>query len=193
MGGMPDQIRRRFEKYREAPVPWRLGESNRRPLICWVDERRKMLSKAQDAKAFAAVADRMLDGRYYPPDAIDFFGLWMDEDRPIRVGDRILQRARLLPFAAWPVLWAMTEVFTAERTNSTCTLGYVTTRRHFGRGEWRAKLTQTPEGLELEVNSTSGPYSWLFWLAMPIARTLQLRAWRRAFEEFTVLAGSVAG
>lgn len=190
MGGMPEPIRRRFDRYREAPVTWRYGEDNRRPLVCWVDERRKTLVKGHRPQAFAAIADRMLGGRYYPPDALDFFGLWMEEDRPIRVGDRILQRARLLPFAGWPVLWAMTEVFAAERTDSTCTLGYVTTRRHFGRGEWQATLTQTTEGLELEVDSISGPHSWLFWLAMPIARALQLRAWRRAFEEFTALAAS---
>ncbi|HWA83146.1 MAG TPA: DUF1990 family protein [Fimbriimonadaceae bacterium] len=187
MSGMPASIRLRFERYRSAPLTWQVGGENRRPAVCWVDERREVLCDADDGSAFDAVADRMMGGRYYPSDALDFFGDWMDEDRTLRAGDRILQRARLLPFCPWPVLWAMTEVFVAERTVSACTLGYATTERHFGRGIWQARLTRLDGRLELIVTSTSGPYSWLFWLGLPIARYLQLRAWRRAFEEFKTL------
>ncbi|HVT14107.1 MAG TPA: DUF1990 family protein [Fimbriimonadaceae bacterium] len=187
MSGMPGSIRRRFERYRSAPLTWLADGENRRPTVCWVDERREVLCEHDVDFIFEEIAGRMLGGRYYPPDTLDFFGEWMDENRPIRAGDRILQRARVLPFSQWPVLWAMTEVFVAERTPSTCAIGYVTTKRHFGRGIWQASLTKSDRGLELSVSSTSSPYSWLFWIGLPIARRLQLRAWRRAFEEYKSL------
>jgi hypothetical protein len=99
----------------------------------------------------------------------------------------MLQRARLLPFSPRPGLWSMTEVFLAKRTPTTCSLGYVTTRKHFGRGIWQATLSVVEDDLELKVTGFSGPASWQFWLGLPVARYLQMRAWRRAIQEFTKL------
>jgi uncharacterized protein (UPF0548 family) len=129
----------------------------------------------------------MMSGHYYPPDVIECFGPWMDEGRDIRAGDRMLQRARLLPFSRWPGLWSMTEIYVAERTATTSTLGYVTTRRHFGRGIWKAELKREGGELTITVEGFSGPASWQFWLGLPVARYLQRRAWRRAIQEFSTL------
>lgn len=181
---MPPAIRERFEAYKDAPLTWHPTTGGRRPLITWNDSMAKKLGPDPDGHRFAAISARMLGGHYYPPDSIEFFGPWMELGRDIRVGDRILQGARLLPFSRWPVLWAMTEVFAAEKTDEVCTLGYVTTQRHFGRGTWQATLERKDGALELTVRSLSGPQSWLFWVGLPVARYLQLRAWRRAFEEF---------
>jgi|SRR5579862_7034966 len=188
---MTREIRERYERYRSADLTWDPVKGGRRPLICWVDSSFSFLGEDLDGSGFVEVSGRMLGGRYYPPDAIDFFGPWEDEGRELKVGDRILQRARLFPFSNWPVLWAMTEVFVAERTSTTCHIGYVTTRRHFGRGLWQARLSRTEEGLELEVESISGPQSWLFWVGLPLGRYLQQRAWRRAILEFArIVEGS---
>ncbi|MFI5384879.1 MAG: DUF1990 family protein [Fimbriimonadales bacterium] len=181
---MPPAIRKRFEKCSSAPLTWRQDQEVRPARFFWVESQHEDLGPDPDGKRFREISKRMLSGRYYPPDALEFFGIWMDENREIRVGDRVLQRARLIPFLPRPALWAMTEVFIADRTDTTCTIGYLTTARHFGRGIWKATLTLDAGRLMLALDSQSGPQSWLFWLGLPVARFLQHRAWRRAFEEF---------
>jgi hypothetical protein len=181
---MTPSIRQRYEKYRLSELSWRLVEGGKLPLVAWKDHLSEDLGEDPDGNRFAEISKRMLDGRYYPPDTLEFFGPWMDEGREIRVGDRILQRARLLPFSSWPVLWAMTEVFTAERTATMTTLGYLTTKNHFGKGRWQATLERDGTRLRLTVDAISGPGSLLFWVGLPVARWLQMRAWRRAFETF---------
>lgn len=181
---IPDSIRPRFERYRTARLTWDPVKGGKKPIVSWNDH---LVSDVGPEENFDGIAGRMLDGHYYPPDVIDAFGPWMDEDREVAPGDRMLQRARLIPFLAWPVVWSITEVFVAERTEDRCSLGYVTTEKHHGRGIWRADLRKREGRLELQVTGISGPQSWLFWLGLPIARALQKRAWRRAIEEFRTL------
>jgi hypothetical protein len=126
----------------------------------------------------------MLEGDFYPADVLSFHGRFRLEGRRWRVGDRLVQRARLIPWLDWPVLWSVAEVFIAEKSSNECTIGYVTTNRHFGRGIWRAILTRRGDRLFLKIKSTAGPGSWQFWLGLPFARYLQLRARRRAIEDF---------
>lgn len=83
----------------------------------------------------------------------------------------------------------MTEVFVAEQTRDTCTLGYVTTERHFGRGKWQATLTLSNGALTLHVRATAGPGSIWFWIGLPVARHLMVRARIRAVKEFRGVAG----
>lgn len=63
-------------------------------------------------------------------------------------------------------------------------IGYVTTTRHHARGAWSAELRLREGALSIQVQSTASPRSALFWLGLPLARWLQLRARRRALEEF---------
>lgn len=191
MGEWPKDARRRYESYRHSPLSWDPLKGGKRPLVAWNDDHTYDLGRDPGGQRFQTVSKRMLSGDYYPPDAISSFGPWIDEDREIRVGDRNLQRARVLPFSAWPVLWSMTEIFVAERTETTCILGYVTTKKHFGRGIWHAELSRRGDALEMHVTGFSGPASWQFWLGLPVARWLQKRAWRRAIEEFRVLGVGV--
>jgi hypothetical protein len=182
---MSPKIRRRYEAYLSAPITWDPVRGGRKSWAFREEVVVEDVGPDSDGERFAKIGRRMLTGLYYPPDVMDAFGLWDDESREMRIGDRILQRARLLPFSRWPVLWAMTEVFIAEMTESTCILGYVTTRRHFGRGLWKSTLRREQGRLSLTVESTSGPGSWLFWLGLPFARLLQRRAWSRAAEKFS--------
>jgi hypothetical protein len=184
---MPPEARRRFDAFASAELTWHPVRGGDVPLVVWRDRLEKDLGPDAGGERFEAIAQRMLGGRYYPPDVLEFFGLWLEEEREIRAGDRMLQRARLVPWLRRPVVWAMTEAFVAERGPDACTIGYVTTRRHFGRGIWQATLTRREGRLTLLVESTAGPGSWLFWLGLPYARFLQLRARRRAVEEFRKL------
>ena len=93
----------------------------------------------------------------------------------------------IVPFLCLLSAWAMTEVFVAERSDSACTLGYVTTEKHFGVGKWQSTVVRERDELKITVKSISAPRSWLFWVGLPIARYLQKRAWRRAIEEFRAI------
>jgi len=100
----------------------------------------------------------------------------------------VLQKAPLFGKLGILYVWSMVEIFVAERTEDHCRIGYVTSAMHHGRGIWRAELAWKEGRLSLRVKSTASPQSWLFWLGLPVARYLQLRARRRAIEEFEKLA-----
>lgn len=185
---MSPEVRRRFDEYSRGKTTWDPVAGGHLPLVSWTDHMTTNIGSAVTEEAFDRLCHRMLSGHYYPPDAIECFGLWEEERREIRAGDRMLQRARIIPWLASIGLWSMTEVFVAERTATRCELGYVTTERHFGRGIWRAVLERAEGEVELSVEGTAGPASLWFWLGLPVARMLQRRAWRRAIEEFVQLA-----
>jgi hypothetical protein len=171
------------ERAESAPRTWDPIHGGRRGPILWDDDAEYHLGTDPTGDRFEAVARRMLGGDYYPPDAVRFWGKFRDEKRPLRVGDRILQGAPLFLSAGGPLLRSVAEVFVAERTEYTCEIGYVTTTMHFGRGIWRARLRRESDALFLRVTSTAMPGSLLFWLGLPIARSMQLRARRRAVED----------
>ncbi len=152
--------------------------------MCFEDELVEELGADPNGARFNAIAMKMLNGHYYPKDAVQVFGLFQEEQRLIQSGDRLLQRAPLLPFYDGLVAWSMVEIFVAERSETTCSIGYVTTQQHHARGIWRADLVLENGSLKLTVKSTACPRSFLFWLGLPFARFLQLRARRRAVEEF---------
>jgi len=181
------KARERLELWRNTPLTWDPVKGGKHPLVCWDDEKTYELGSDPEGTRFTAIRNRMMTGHYYPPDVLEFFGDWIEEQRELRPGDRVLQRARLFGPFPNPCLWAMTEIFVAEADVDTCSIGYVTTKHHFGRGIWRATLTR-PEGrLSLTVRSTAGPGSFWFWIGLPIGRALMLRARRRAVEAFRSL------
>lgn len=177
-------IERRFRDGLKAPLSWHRTEGGKRSFVCFEDELVEDLGPDADGSRFNMIAERMLSGRYYPGDAVQFYGLFQDENRHLRPGDRIQQRAPILPFWDGLVAWSMAELFVAEKTGSKCSIGYVTTQKHHARGIWRADLVLADGQLTLTVKSTAFPNSFLYWLGIPVARYLQLRARRRAIEEF---------
>lgn len=176
----------------EAPLNWPLPdehvsvlpEPDGLPWLVFRDEAVYELGSDSTGARFAAIADRMLGGRYYPPDAVSVYGRFVEESRPIRRGDRLAQYAPLLGKWGGPVAWSSVEIFAACREAGECQLGYVTTKLHHGRGIWLAELSLQEQRLSLRVRSIACPHSWLFWLGLPVARYLQVRARRRAVEVF---------
>lgn len=122
----------------------------------------------------------MLSGDYYPPSAVRFTGDFRDEKRNLRAGDRILQYAPLFgPFG----LWSSAEITVAELTaGQRCEIGYVTTKFHHGRGEWRAILDRDPDSgsLSLTIRGTVRPGSWLFWSFLPVHAKARMATRNRA-------------
>jgi hypothetical protein len=180
---MDSDIRHRFDTLKSAPLTWHPVKGGKRSWLCFEDSLTEDVGP-DSAAGFDAIATRMLDGRYYPPDAIQYYCDAIEEGRSLRAGDRVLQRAPILPFLPSMGVWSMVEIFVAERSVDRCHLGYVTTANHHGRGIWEAELTRIGGRLSLKVTSTTSPQSWLYWIGLPLARYLQLRARRRAIEEF---------
>jgi hypothetical protein len=178
---MDYQTKMRFEAMRNAPLTWDPTRGGKKAFVCFNDSVTVDISDPFDLAAFDQIADRMMAGSYYPPDAVEFFGEYQDKGRNICVGDRILQRA---PLIAGLHAWSMVEIYAAERKETFCQIGYVTTKCHHGKGIWTATLHEKEGRLELLVESVASPRSFLFWTGLPFARFLQLRTRRRAIEEF---------
>ena len=173
------------EKAENATLTWDPVKGGKRAWVCFDDFKVYDLGPDADGHRFAEIAKRMMSGNYYPPDAVVFGGRFRKEGRELRAGDRVVQQAPLFGKLGGPLMPSSAEIYVAEREGDRCMIGYVTTSTHFGRGIWLAELIRSDGRLQLTVQSTASPRSWLFWVGLPYARFLQLRARRRAVEEFS--------
>lgn len=176
-----------FEKWEHAPLSWQPDNLGRVGPVSWNDHLHEELGFDPDGFLFCALADRVMHGRYYPPDVIEFFGRWQDEGRKIRKGERILQIAHLPLGIRLPV---MTEIYIAVDKEDYCEIGYVTTKHHFGKGRWHLVAQRQDGRVTIDVDANSGPGSFWFWVGLPIARWFQMKAWRKAIESYSLEASS---
>lgn len=167
-----------------APLAWNPITGGKRAWVCFEDDKTFDLGPDPSGERFQEITGRILSGNYYPPDAVQFWGRFTEENRTLQKGDRILQAAPLFCKRGGPLMYSSAEIYVADLTSSTCKIGYVTTKLHFGRGIWTAELTRKDNQLNLRVWSTASPNRFLFWLGLPYARYLQLRARSRAVQEF---------
>lgn len=170
-----------------ASLTWHLGSGGKRAWVCFEDDKTYDLGPDEDGERFAAISQRMLHGNYYPEDTVTFSGRFRAENRVLHDGDRVVQKAPVFGRFGGPKATAVVEISVAEETETSTQLGYVTTEIHFGRGIWQANLTRADGRLALRVFSTVCPNSVWYWIGLPYARYLQLRARRRAVEEFLKL------
>jgi len=179
-----------LELAEQARLTWDPVEAGKRAWICFDDDNRYDLGPDASGNRFLEIARRMMNGHYYPEDAIRMRGRYLEQGRGLRPGDRILQEAPLFGKLGGPVLRSAVEMYVAELTSDMCRIGYVTTAFHYGRGVWSAELQRKDHHLWLTVKSVASPKSWLFWLGLPLARWLQVRARRRAVQEFIATTAS---
>ena len=172
------------KKAANSPTNWHPTEGGRRAWICFEDDKTYDLGQDPTGARFKKISKMMLSGNYYPRDVIRLSGNFKTENREMQIGDRLFQKAPLLLRLGGPWLKSAVEIYVASQTPNECEIGYVTTQMHHGRGIWNAILTHENNRLTLRVKSTASPNSPLFWLGLPLARTMQLRARRRAVEEF---------
>lgn len=181
---MVDRREKLLAKAESAALSWDPVTGGRRTWLVFDDEETFDLGPDPTGSRLEAISERILTGHYYPPDAVRVFGRFALQHRPIQVGDRLVQQAPL--FGKWcgPLMASSVEIIEANATENECHFGYVTTEFHLGRGIWQAALSRQNGRLSLLVKSTAMPGSFLFWLGLPVARYLQLRARRRAVEVF---------
>ena len=165
----------------DYPLSWHPQTGGNASPITFRDDITVSLGPDPTGKRLKAIAAKILSGNYYPPDAVKF----KPSELPLRPGTRILQNAPIIPGLAWPSATSIVEIFVADQTEDSLHVGYVTSTRHHGRGIWQARITRLKDhNLQIRVWSTAMPNSFLFWIGLPYARFLQLRARRRAIEEF---------
>jgi uncharacterized protein (UPF0548 family) len=141
-------------------------------------------------EAFARIREALLGYRFYPDHVLLRRTQFEDEGRPVRVGDRLGLGLLVpnLPGLAPFMLPAIVEVDLVEVGAERCALGYVTTRRHYGRGAWRAEVARDGDRLLLTVTCHVRPSRWFVWCGLPIYRCFQLAAFRAGADRLRSLA-----
>jgi hypothetical protein len=143
----------------------------------FVDEHRQVLGP-WSPEAFARLKSALLGYRFYPGSVMLRRTQFEDEGRLVRVGDRLGLGLLLPNLPGLPPfqLPAIVEVDVVETTEDSVRLGYVTTRRHYGRGHWSAEVRREGEQLVLAVNCHVRPSRWYVRLGQPVYRRFQLAA-----------------
>jgi len=145
---------------------------------------------AWSPEAFARIKTALLGYRFYPEQVMIRRTQFEDEGRAVRVGDRLGLGLFVpnLPGLAPVMLPAVVEVDVAESGLEHVALGYVTTRRHYGRGSWRADVKRDGEQLVLTVSCHVRPSRWFVWCGLPVYRRFQLAAFRAGAENLRKVA-----
>lgn len=167
------------------PAPDRavLPDAGDRASARFVDRHRADLGP-WSPEAFARVRDALLGYRFYPPSVMARRTQFEDEGRALRVGDRLGLGLLLANLPGLPpvLLPAIVEVHRAEADDGRAALGYRTTLRHYGRGEWVAEVRREGDRLLLAVDCHVRPSRWYVWLGLPVYRRFQLAAFRAGAE-----------
>jgi len=145
---------------------------------------------AWSPEAFARIKTALLGYRFYPEQVMIRRTQFEDEGRAMRVGDRLGLGLFVpsLPGLAPLMLPAVVEVDVVESGPEHVALGYVTTRRHYGRGSWRADVKRDGEQLVLTVSYHVRPSRWFVWCGLPVYRRFQLAAFRAGAENLRKVA-----
>lgn len=148
----------------------------------WVffdDDLTTNLGPDPDGTRFQKIAELVRTANYYPKHVVEFY----TDSGELSIGKRVLQIAPLTPLG-FPKLYSMVEISDLEITPTSITVGYFTTTKHFAKGWWKAEFKRENNQITLRVRSLALPNSLLYWLGIPFARYLQLRARREAIKRF---------
>ena len=164
-------------------------EAGDRATATFADTHRVVVG-AWSPEAFARVKEALLGYRFYPEQVMVRRTQFEDEGRPVRVGDRLGLGLFVPNLPGLPPLMlpAIVEVDVVEAGAEQVALGYATTRRHYGRGIWRAEVKREGEELVLTVSYHVRPSRWFVWCGLPVYRRFQLAAFRAGADNLRRLA-----
>ena len=140
-------------------------------------------------EAFERVKAALLAYRFYPDDVMVRRTQFEEEGRPVRVGDRLGLGLKLPNLPGLPpfMLPAIVEVDVVQETAQSVRFGYVTTERHYGRGQWLAEISRADDRAILAVTCHIRPARWYVWLGLPVYRRFQLAAFRAGLANLRAL------
>lgn len=158
------------------------------------DQYEHTLGQDKSGVLFDAAVDHLLRYHFYPDNVMQHYGTFSLDERPMQVGDRIVQRVHVLQLFNRPVVDAvtMTEVTAVINEPRRCGFTYATTTAHPQQGAWTAVVQwQHDNRVTLSISAISRPrteepernYAWM--------RRLQKRAHRLGIDHFTRLVARV--
>jgi uncharacterized protein (UPF0548 family) len=155
-----------------------------------VDRYEVILGHDTTGALFRRAAQLVLRNQFYPQEVMTTVSDFSLEDRPVRVGDRIVQRIRIFQYNTKPILEVLTmnEITQVIDEPRQAGFTYTTTQAHSEIGEWSPRVEWRENGevaLIIEVVSRSMPGTSP--LAQRLTRRLQLRAHAMSIENFRAL------
>jgi hypothetical protein len=111
------------------------------------------------------------DYRIFPEKIMQFSGQWQAERREIRIGDIIVQCARL-PLGWFRGVFAV-RVLNVRRSANSCILSYGTLVGHAEQGMSTFTLKRIDEAVSFEIETFSRPALLLAQLVAPLTRAYQ--------------------
>jgi uncharacterized protein (UPF0548 family) len=176
---------RYLDLWREAPITYHPDQ----PMDSdWhVDRYEVVLGKDPSGELFQRAGSLTMRNRFYPPQVMINTSDFQREDRPVRTGDRVVQRIRIL--MAWdrPLLEVLTlnqitEVIDEPRRKG---FTYTTTAVHSETGEW-SPCVEWRENNEvvLIITVVSNTRPGASRLSRRLIRWLQLRAHHLSIQNF---------
>jgi hypothetical protein len=186
--GTPKNDSLYLDLWRSAPLTYTPGQFIDEN---WhVDRYEVLLGVDSTGQLFKRAAGITLRNRFYPPQVMENISDFQLADRCVQVGDRVLQRIRLLMLGTRPLLETLTMNEITEVINEPRHKGftYTTTAVHSEIGEWSPSVIWRENdevALVIEVVSRSRPGSSD--LSQRITRWMQLRAHRLSILNFRAL------
>lgn len=168
---------------------WRSEGSNYKPdqpidNSWYVDGFEVVLGTSDEHTLFDRAVQRLFRYNFYPDSVLKSAASFIRDDRPPEVGDRVVQRIRVIPGILDAVTMNIVQSVWHEPDRRGFTM--VTGEPQYEMGEWTASISRKPDGaIALVVRVISKPSNRLPAIAGGFARSLQKRAHRLALESFS--------
>lgn len=160
-----------------------------------VDRYEVILGQDPSGALFRRAAQLTLTNQFYPSDVMSTVSDFSLENRPVRAGDRIVQRIRVVQYNTMPILEVLTMneitqvIDEARRAGFT----YTTTEAHSEIGEWSPRVEwRENDEVALVVEVVSRSINRTSKLGRRLTRHLQLRAHALSIENFRCLLAGKA-
>lgn len=152
------------------------------------DHYEQLLGNDPTGTLFQASSKRLMRYQFYPTDILNHVSDFDLYERPIRVGDRIVQRIHVFQLFGRSVLDAitMTEVTDVITGPRRCGFTYATVDTHIEQGEWTAMLEWKNSGdVILSIDAISRPVPHEPSRNYTLIRSLQIHANQEGLEYFS--------
>jgi uncharacterized protein (UPF0548 family) len=149
----------------------------------YVDRYEVALGTSDDDTLFDEAVQRLFRYAFYPESFVAVAATFIRDERPPKVGERIVQRVRVIP----GILDAVTMNIVKSVWQEPDSKGYllVTSEQQYETGEWSASVARNPDGeVLLLVAVVSRPSKRLLLPARIFARALQKHAHSLALRTF---------
>ncbi len=148
-----------------------------------VDAYEAPLGTDAQGELFDRAVWHLLRYHFYPPSVMRHTSSFAQENRKVRVGDRIVQRIRLIPGVLDVLTMNVVNALFYEHHRKG--FSYITSENHVQTGEFTAIVTRRPNGdVVLMMHAVSKPGPRMPWFGLPFVRFYQQRAHRLGIAHF---------